>query len=356
MSALLGNRKVLAGAIVVALIGLSASAGADGIRFVDQRGKTIELDAPAERVIVLPKPVPSLVIALDRGTERLIGLHPAAQAVLMAGWLGDRFPEIAEIDTGIVGDGFMPNVEAMLVAHPDVVFQWTSRGPTVIDPMERVGIPVVGIGWGSYEIESEWIEIMGKVLGREDRATAILDWHAKVRDDIDRVVGPIPEEERTTMLFFDQFDELTVFGRNEYFFQVPGLRNLAVELDQSTVAIDAEQLLSWDPDIIFLNFYDLDADPKQVYGDPRFAELKAVKHRRVYKTPLLDTSAHEAPLVWGWMAALAYPDKFDTDHRAEIAAQLGDLYGTAPAEGEIDQILQLSVNGDSDRYQGLFGR
>ncbi len=344
--------------LVAALVGFAAAAHAQGVSVTDQRGKLVELDAPAERVIVLPKPLPSLVIALDHGTEHLIGIHPAAQAVLMAGWLGKRFPEIADIDTSIVGDGFMPNVEAMLVADPDVVFQWTSRGPSVMEPMERVGIPVIGIGYGTYEIESGWIEIMGKVLGREDRAKAILDWHAKVRDDIGQVVGPIPKEDRTTMLFFDQFGELTVFERNEYFFQVPGLRNLAFEagLDSPTGAIDAEQLLSWDPDIIFLNFYDLEADPQKVYDDPRFAELKAVKNRRVYKTPLLDTSAHEAPLVWSWMAALAYPDKFDTDHRAEIVTELGNLYGTAPDEAEIDTILQFAVNGDSDHYDALFGR
>jgi iron complex transport system substrate-binding protein len=342
--------------LVVALFCCSAVAHADPVRVTDQRGKVIELDAPAQRVIILPKPLPSLVIALDHGTGRLIGLHPAAQAVLMAGWLGDRFPEIADIDTSIVGEGFMPNVEAMLVAKPDVVFQWTSRGPSIIEPMERVGIPVVGISWGTYEIEAGWIEIMGKVLGREDRAKAILDWHAKVRDDIGNVVDAIPEDERTTMLFFDQFGELTVFGRNEYFFQVPGLRNLAVQLDQPTVAIDAEQLLSWDPDIIFLNFYDLEADPQKVYDDPRLADLKAVQNRRVYKTPLLDTSAHEAPLVWSWMAALAYPDKFDTDHRAEIATQLKDLYGVGPDEDQIDEILQMPLNGDSDRYNELFGR
>ncbi len=351
-----GLSAALIRTIVVAMFCCSAVARADAVSVTDQRGKLIELDAPAQRVIILPKPLPSLVIALDQGTEHLIGLHPAAQAVLMAGWLGERFPEIVDIDTSIVGDGFMPNVEAMLVAKPDVVFQWTSRGPTIIEPMERVGIPVVGISWGTYEIEAGWIEIMGKVLGREDRAKAILDWHAKVRADIGRVVDPIPEEERTTMLFFDQFDELTVFGRDEYFFQVPELRNLAVELDQPTVAIDPEQLLSWDPDIIFLNFYDLKADPQQVYDDPRFAGLKAVQNRRVYKTPLLDTSAHEAPLVWGWMAALAYPDKFETDHRAEIASQLKALYGVGPNDDQIDEILQLALNGDSNRYNELFGR
>jgi iron complex transport system substrate-binding protein len=348
-------RIAVAGALGALVLG-AAVAMAQGVSFTDQRGQLVELDAPAQRVIVLPKPIPSLVIALDQGTERLIGLHPAAQAVLMAGWLGDRFPEIAEINTSIVGDGFTPNVEAMLVADPDVVFQWASRPEDRIDPMERVGIPVVGIGWGTYEIEAEWIEMMGKVLGREDRAGEILGWHEKVRDAIGQVVGAIPEDERTSMLFFDQFEELTVFGRNEYFFQVPGLRNMAAGLDQGTVAIDAEQLLSWDPDIIFLNFYDLDADPKQVYDDPRFAELKAVKNRRVYKTPLLDTSAHEAPLVWEWMAALGYPDKFDTDRRAEIATELGNLYGTAPNEEEIDEILQFAVNGDGNHYDELFGR
>ncbi len=360
MSVMSGSRRVLPGVVMLAMAGLTGVANADSITFTDQRGKLIELEAPAERVIVLPKPIPSMLIAVDGGIDRLVGLHPAAQAVLMEGLPGKLYPGIADIDTSIVGEGFIPNVEAMLVAEPDVVIQWASRPEDRIDPMERVGITVVGFGYGSYEIEAEQIEIMGKILGREDRAAALLEWHKAVRENIDQVVADIPEEERTTMLFFDRFDsdELAVFGRNEFFFQVPAMRNLAFEagLDQTTVTIDAEQLLKWDPDVILLNYYDPEADPQKVYDDPRFAGLEAVRNRRVYKTPKLDPGSHEAPLVWSWLATLAYPDAFDMDHRAEIAKQLEAMYGTAPDDGDLDSILQLSDNGDSHRYGEHFGR
>jgi iron complex transport system substrate-binding protein len=159
------------------------------------------------------------------------------------------------------------------------------------------------------------------------------------------------------MVFVDQLDALTVFGRNEHFFQVPGLRNLVFEagIDQSTATIDAEQLLAMDPDIIFLNYYDLTADPAKLYADPRFADLKAVKNHQVYVTPKLDPGSHESPLVWSWMAALAYPDKVDADLRAEIAAQMKAMYDIDLTDDEIDSVLQYDLNKDGAHYAELFG-
>ena len=44
--------------------------GFNGVHDV-RAGKLIELDGPAQRVIVLPKPIPSMLIAVDGGIDRL---------------------------------------------------------------------------------------------------------------------------------------------------------------------------------------------------------------------------------------------------------------------------------------------
>ena len=58
----------------------------DEITFEDQRGKPITLAEPADNVVALPKPVPPMFIGVDGGTERLKGMHPAAQAVGLNGF------------------------------------------------------------------------------------------------------------------------------------------------------------------------------------------------------------------------------------------------------------------------------
>jgi iron complex transport system substrate-binding protein len=353
--------SAMGGSLLVAwLCGLSTAVPAAEITFEDQRGKLITLAEPADSVVALPKPVPTMFIGVDGGTEHLTGMHPAAKAVLMDSVLARFFPEIAGINTSVVGDGFIPNVEEMLKVNPDVVIQWAVRPEDYIEPMEKVGLTVVGLGFGSHEIERGHIEIVGQLLGKPERTESFLTWQDDVIKEIKQELAEIPVERRARMVFFDRYrsDELAVFGRDEFFFQAPGIRNLAFEagLNQSTVTVDAEQILAWHPDIIFINYYDLDATPADMYADPVLGSVAAIENRRVYKTPRLDPSEHEAPLVWMWMAMLAYPELFDWDVRGLVREKYAAAYGKSPAEAEIDTILHLSANADSAHYQDMFGQ
>lgn len=342
------------------LCSFSPAAVADEITFEDQRGKQITLAEPADSVVALPKPVPPMFIGVDGGTEHLTGMHPAAQAVLLDSVLARFFPKIADIDTRVVGDGFIPNVEEMLKLNPDVVIQWAVRTEEYIEPMERVGLTVVGLGGGTHEIERGHIEIVGKILGKQDRTTAFLTWQDQVIAEIQKKLADVPTEKRARMIFLDRYrsNELAVFGRDEFFFQAPGLRNLAFEagLNQATVTVDAEQILAWDPDIIFVNYYDLEATPAHLYADPVLASVSAVRNHRVYKTPRLDPTELEAPLVWMWMAMLAYPDLFDWDLRAIVKDKYVAMYGQSPNDDDVDTILHWADNADSVHYREMFGR
>ena len=100
---------------------MPARPAAAEVAFTDQRGKLITLSGPADRVVAFPKPAPSLYIAVDQGIEHLVGIHPAAQSAIMNSVLGKFFPGVANINTRIVGEGFVPNVEELLKTNPDVV-------------------------------------------------------------------------------------------------------------------------------------------------------------------------------------------------------------------------------------------
>jgi iron complex transport system substrate-binding protein len=162
------------------------------------------------------------------------------------------------------------------------------------------------------------------------------------------------------MIFVDQLqgNELALFGRNEFFFQMAGLRNLAFEdgLNQPTVTVGAEQVLAWDPEIIFLNYYDPETTPDHFYDNPVFGSVAAVKNGRIYKTPSLDPGNHEAPLVWMWMAMLAYPELRDWDLRQSLKEKYVDLYGHSPSDEDVDSIMQLEINADGKHYLDKFGK
>ena len=339
---------------------LAARPSAAEVAFTDQRDKLVTLSGAAKRVVAFPKPVPSLFIAVDGGIEHLIGIHPAAQSAIMDSVLGEFYPGVADINTQIVGEGFIPNVEELLKINPDVVIQWALKTDQYIEPMERVGLTVVGLSYGSYEIERERISIIGKIVQKEERANSFLAWHNQVRQNLNQILSSIPQERRARMVFVDHLEnnELAVFGRDEFFFQMAGLRNLAFEagLNQGTVTVSAEQVLAWDPEIIFLNYYDAAITPDDFYNNPVYDSMTAVKDRRIYKTPSLGPGSHEAPLVWMWMTMLAYPELGDWDLRQSVKDKYVEMYGHSPSDDDVDKIMQLATNAESRDYLEKFGR
>ena len=339
---------------------LPAGSSSAQVTFTDQRGKLVTLDGPARRVVAFPKPAPSLYIAVDGGIEHLIGIHPAAQSAIMNSVLGKFFPGVAGINTRIVGEGFVPNVEELLKINPDAVIQWALKTDQYIEPMERVGLTVVGLSYGTYEIERERVSIVGKIAQKEERASSFLAWHDRVRQRLDEMLSGIPQDRRARMVFVDRLEnnQLALFGRNEFFFQMAGLRNLAFEagLNEGTVTVSAEQILAWDPEIIFLNYYDAAITPDDFYDNPVYDGVTAVQDRRIYKTPSLDTGNHEAPLVWMWMSMLAYPELEDWDLRQRLKDRYVELYGQSPSDEEVDQIMQLAVNAEGRDYLDKFAR
>ena len=93
--------------------------------------------------------------------------------------------------------------------------QWALRTEDHIEPMEKVGLTVVGLGFGSHEIERGHIEIVGQMLGKLDRTTALLTWQYEMIGEIQQALADVPTDDRTRMIFLDRYrgDELAVFGR-----------------------------------------------------------------------------------------------------------------------------------------------
>jgi iron complex transport system substrate-binding protein len=99
--------------------------------------------SPDSRVAIFPLPIPEAMIAIDGGTERLAGINPLARSMLMNSVNGQQYPGIANINTDLVSRDFVPNVEELVRAKPDVVIQWDFNLDTVVAPMENAGLKVI---------------------------------------------------------------------------------------------------------------------------------------------------------------------------------------------------------------------
>ena len=116
------GRLLLAGWLVVLVVSAAAHPAWAQIRVVDQRGRTIELPKPAERIVTIPIPMASVIMALDGSARRIVGMHPSARQSIQDGFLRRIFPEALSIQADVTRGGmFTPNLESLLTLCPDVV-------------------------------------------------------------------------------------------------------------------------------------------------------------------------------------------------------------------------------------------
>jgi iron complex transport system substrate-binding protein len=340
--------------VVVAFVAFGPVLATD---LTDQRGRTVAVTTPAQRVVFLPMPAPSTYMAIDRSAAHVAGMNPASATAMQSGILGRIFPSFERIATGITrGAGVVPNVEAIMALHPDAVLQWATSGDEPIAMLDRAGLTVLGLRYGGQDDVDGAILMMGRLAGQDTRAAAIVARQRQRREALTAALGNIPDAERPRVVHLTRAsDSFSAAGRDSYsdfVIRTAGGRNAAAEIGGSR-SVTLEQLLVWNPDVILLGNFDT-AMPSDLYGDPRLQGIKAVRERRVFRVPLggyrWDPPSHESALAWVWLADLLHPDRGAIDLRAEMRDWYAFLYGHPLVDAEIDAILHARQNGGSAGY------
>ena len=326
----------------------------------DLTGRLLELNGPARRVVAIPIPAASMLVAVAGGPGAVVGMNAAARTAIDGSFLGHTYPELLDVPTDVAGTEFAPNVESVLALNPDLVIQWGDRGSGIIDPLRNAGMTVAALTYGTQQDLEEAILLYGKLLGRDERARKLVDgMHEslrQLRSATMATTAPAP----TVLYLRGAADELQVGGGasyNNFVTQLVGAHNPAVGIDAEQATIDAEQLLDWDPHIILLgNFGPM--LPETMYRDSRLSSLQAVRERQIYKVPLggyrWDPPSQESPLMWRWLAGLVGRTGAP-GLRAEVSRLYQYMYGAEPNARQLDAILHVEYNAGSADYDE-FGR
>ncbi len=322
--------------------------GVGAVSAVDQLERRLVLPAPATRIVTVPMPASSILVAVDGGPDRLAAHHRQSRSAMAEGPLGTIFPALLDIPTGIVGEGFQPNVEEVLKAQPDLVFQWGDRGDDLIRPLEAVGLKVAALRYGTDEDARRWLDMMAALIGKPDRGTELI----ALRDDVQGRLAPLaalPEVDKPAVLYLFRavagFQAAGIDTFNDYAIRLAGGRNAAGALTGFR-PVNAEQILAWNPDIILLNSFETGLKADRITGHPLLRLTSAARDGRVHVMPVggyrWDPPSHESPLAWLWLAQIFHPDNAVTDEidlRAEITAAYRLFYGLEPSAEMIDGII-----------------
>lgn len=357
------SRIVAAALIAGALAAFSQDATAN--EATDQRGRTVKFDKPPQRVVFLPIPAPATYITIDGTESHIVGMNPYSASAMREGIFGKLFPGFSKIRTDVVatmGDpsNFAPNVEAILALRPDVVFQWATSSKDYISVLDRTGVPVLGMRINSQDAQetlSAYFAMMGQVAGKNARAEALIARQNDARSQLESRMDGLSPAQRPRVISLNRAAQLLrVSGKGSYgdfYIRLAGGQNVAHDSPPlSTVTI--EQILAWNPQVVLLGNFDA-AEPSDIYNDPRWQTVDAVRAHRVYKMPLggyrWDPPSQESALTWIWLAGLLQPARAQQDIRAVMRDWYTFLYGHDLTDAEIDKILFVSKNGGSAGYE-----
>ena len=341
-------RNFLRSAVLLSLGLLAFSAFADR-QVTDQLGRQVTLPDRVDRVVVLQHQTLNILVELD-ATNTLVGI--------LGNWkqqLGDGYsrlaPELTRLPT--LGDLTHVDVEKLVALHPQVVFVTNYAPQEMIDQIQKLGIAVIAISLRADNQQQnrlnpdladeeqayseglkEGVRLIGEVVNHQQQAETLIKATFNQRQQTGNRLQAIPASQRIRVYMANP--DLTTYGSGKYtglMMAHAGALNVAAAAVKGYKQVSMEQILAWDPQVIFVQ----DRYPQvidEINQQPAWQAVDAVKHHRVYLMP-------EYAKAWGypmpealalgelWMAKKLYPEKFrDVDMQKKADAWYQHFYRT----------------------------
>jgi iron complex transport system substrate-binding protein len=254
--------------VVLALLGLVATAQQYPVTVIDDRGTEITISSQPNRIVVAGIPLYTEII-IDLGAlDRLIAVAESP----------DNPPEVVNLPT--VGPSFSPNVEVILSLEPDLVFgpgDWGGeRGK-----LEAAGITVLTTPYlTSIPDIFSTIRTVGTALGLKEGAGVLI---GQIAEEIITIeAATLTEESVRAAFLYASVPDTPPYAagsgaiENELIFRAGG-KNVFCDV-QGSPQVSFEEIVSRDPEVIF-------TDPSQlenITSNTLLKSVSAVKNGQVY--------------------------------------------------------------------------
>lgn len=228
------------------------------------------------------------------------------------------------------------NFEELMKYDPDIVYTFPRENE--LNQLEKAGVAALpGVTEETLEGVKEQVRSYGATLGgdAEARADAYCDYFDEKLAWVKERTDDIPKEDRPDV-YYAGVDILTTYGKHSDVVEaIESAGGNAVSSDLNAgnrTQIDYEQLMAWDPDVIFIDHGGMnDGKPveelkEELNTDPVYKSLKAVKTGEVYASPsgvfYWDMGIQKILLIMN-MAKILHPDEFSD---LDMAAEVMDFY------------------------------
>ncbi|MCX7844025.1 MAG: ABC transporter substrate-binding protein [Candidatus Bipolaricaulota bacterium] len=328
-------RKFLAALVAVGFV----LGGWAQVRVVDQAGREVLIPSEPQRIVsafgVATPYLYALVEPARIVAARYLGVpdHPLARALM-----AQLDPDYAA--KALPGD---ITVEEILARRADLVVAGL-RHRDLARLLGEVGIPTILVGPETFEAVRETTLLLAHVLGREEKASRLLAFYESVLAAAAQATAGILPEERPRVLVVGTAPLRVASGAmyQSRLVELAGGRPVTQGLPGSWQNVNLEQILLWNPEVVFIVPYS-PVSPADLLGDPLWQATAAVQTGRVYKMPQIlfawDTPIPESALALLWMARRLHPERVQVDLIATIQAFYREFYGCEPRSEELSALL-----------------
>lgn len=246
-------------------------------------------------------------------------------------------------DLPVIGTNGQPYPEEIIALAPDVIVMSAYASVDADELQKKTAVPVVVVPGSDTTLDAdcyETIRILGELYGMEARAAELTGYLRGIEKDLQERTGDIPDSEKPTVYVGGvSFKGAHGFEGTEAGygpFALIHANNLADSTGQTgAFDIDPEQVLSWDPDVIFLDYNGMELIREDHARNPEYYQaLTAVQEGRVYAQISFRSSASnlETALADAYYAAcVLYPERFsDIDPEQKAGEIFGMLLGVDP--------------------------
>ncbi|MCZ6186473.1 ABC transporter substrate-binding protein [Campylobacter ureolyticus] len=301
------------------------------------------------REVVLPDKVDKIVVLQHQSLNVLVQIGAKDKIVgVLQSWEKRLGSDYKRLFNGIdklptPGDLKTINFESILNLKPDVVIVTNYIDKSYIEKLEELKIPVVMMSFfkdssaGKDSVNPEFedeeysydnglyegIMLLGKISDKEDNAKELVNYIKNSQNELKEYTKNIKDKIKLYMAN----PKYQTYGSGKYtsiIFKRAGGENVAAKDIKGYKQVSAEKILSWNPDIIFVQArYSSVVD--ELKNDKSLKNLDAIKNNKIYLMP-------EYAKAWGyptpeamsigefWIAKKLYPDifkDFDLDKKVK---------------------------------------
>lgn len=314
---------------------------------VDVIGRTVEVPAHAQNVVMLPGPALEKALLLGVA-DRLSGVYKSS----INAWAKLVHPSVADLTP--FESSKAPGVEAILSLGAEFVICHDYAELTPV--LEEAGIPYVvtqcsgAVPYSEVEgfLDFQKAEVMAIANAFGDGAEIQgQDWCDYFDEKVNYVrsrTDSIPEDERPIVYYARSDEGLVTFSQNSYPHYLVELaggyyvaKDTPVEMNSN---LTIEKIMEWNPDIIFMGRMN---DTAIITENPAWSGIKAVEDGAVYLCPSgvfnWDYSG-ESVLLMLYLAKTIHPELFeDLNIEEEIKYYYSHFYGFELSDENVQNIL-----------------